>query len=638
MYIHTHVQYSTCHLDAYLSKSTVNNQLNIKIMISASTFLHQDSLDPVNLRRTFLYQASQVLNHDEFTNLEKFLDHMSQPSVLNDQKLQHLLEQEYAIFIDKENLVVNNGVQSLSKWHGRPSSTLGLVLHSRTHGRSNGSFNRMRFQNAQNSVNSVINGTFWDKGSTIEAIEAKGIDKTSIFGFDWHWRALTWSIQPCRAKQEFGSAAFNLHEAFSRRVLEILPLPLLIVGGFCPRSSIQSFLQAEIKRITLPFSVNKENNTLQFDLVFDLVFETTHLRRLIVYTPHPSTIQFKGNFLDGYKLDAAYNLVMSFVGMKSDQTKFTKPPLKEPRTWGKIRFRQEIQRLYTIQQQVDKPLNVPSEIIANAPQYIKQSSEQVHNLLKERKLVRELYVRWCNNMQGKRRVGNTEIRSLDQQMENSFFSALEPKKELKSLSKDSGEKITTDHADSMNMERSIGTPVVNTSMTGFIPTHLLDSISANLTNRERSRIVAKYRLHTKIKEDLLSGGKRRVGKENQVCVRDHVNIKLPDEADKTNVKVKCFLAPEGQVHEHVCVSGNCVRHSDPSRRLAVAAIYQRNDDPNQKEHYKWGLWTQETHITILNSLVDTLEERTLEYTEKSSRRYLRRGMVAEGHSRYIFTA
>lgn len=79
-------------------------------MISASTFLHQYSLDPVNLKRTFLYQASQVLNHDELTNLEKFLNDMSQPNVLNDEKLQHLLEQEYAIFIDKENLVVNNGV------------------------------------------------------------------------------------------------------------------------------------------------------------------------------------------------------------------------------------------------------------------------------------------------------------------------------------------------------------------------------------------------------------------------------------------------------------------------------------------------------------------------------------------------
>lgn len=132
--------------------------------------------------------------------------------------------------------------------------------------------------------------------------------------------------------------------------------------------------------------------------------------------------------MDSYKLDAAYNLVMSFAGMRSDQTRFTKTSLKEPRFWGRIRFRQEIQRLYSIEQQIDKPLHVPSEIIAHAPQYLQQSPEQVHNLLKERKLVRELYVRWCNNMQGKQGVENTETRSLDQQMENSFFSALEPKK------------------------------------------------------------------------------------------------------------------------------------------------------------------------------------------------------------------
>lgn len=168
--------------------------------------------------------------------------------------------------------------------------------------------------------------------------------------------------------------------------MEILPLPLLIVGGSCPRSSIQSFLHAESKRITLPLSVNKQNNTLQFDLVFDLVFETTHLRRLVVYTPHPSTIQFKGNCLDSYKLDAAYNLVMSFVGMRFDPTKFTETQLNEPRIWSKIHFRQEIQRLYSIEEQVDKPLHVPSEIIAYAPEYLQQSPEQVHNLLDERRL------------------------------------------------------------------------------------------------------------------------------------------------------------------------------------------------------------------------------------------------------------
>ena len=339
-------------------------------MISASTFLHQHSLDPVNLKRTFLYQASLVLNHDELTNLEKFLNDMSQPNVLNDEKLQHLLKQKYAIFIDKENLVVNNGVQFLSKWHGRPSSKIGLVLHSRTHCHSNKSFNRMRFQDVQNSVNSNINDTFWDESSTIKAIKAKSLDKISIFGFDWHWRTLPWSIESCRAKQKFGSATFNLHAAFSRRVLKILSLSLLIVDDFCFRSSIQSFFHAGIKRITLLFNVNKENNTMQFDLIFDLVFETTHLRKLIVYTFYPSTIQFKGNFLDSYKLDAVYNLIMSFVGMRSDQIRFTRTSFKKPRSWKRFRFRREIQRLYSIKQQIDKPLYVPSEIIVHAPQYL----------------------------------------------------------------------------------------------------------------------------------------------------------------------------------------------------------------------------------------------------------------------------
>lgn len=332
--------------------------------------------------------------------------------------------------------------------------------------------------------------------------------------------------------------------------------------------------------------------------------------------------------------------------MRSDQNAFSEIHVERPRIWSKIYCRQEIQRLYSIEQQANKQLYIPPDIIAYASEYLQKSPEQVQNLLNEKKLVRELYVHWCNNMQGKRGAGNKEIRtilqeplptSLDRQIEKPSFSVLKPNNDLDSLIDGSGETTTEDHQESVSMEISIGTVAAKENISGDIPAHLLNSIPANLTKQERSRVVAKYKLHTKIKIGLLSGEKRSIGKENQVCVRDHVNIKMPDIADRTNVKVKCFLAPEGQVHEHVCVLGNCVRDTDPARRLAVAAIYQRNDDPHQTEYYKRGLWTQDNHIKILNSLVDTLEERTLEYTEKANRRYLRRGTKAEGHNKYIFT-
>lgn len=230
-------------------------------------------------KKTFLYQASRVLDHDPFTNLEEFLEAISQPSLSNDDRLQPLLEQEYAAFIVKENLVINNGAQSLSTWHGRANSRLGIVLHSRTRRHSSDSQNRIPFCNDQKSMIEDVDNSFWDEDSlTIQALEAKSVNKTLIFGFDWHWRALPWSAKTCQAKKEFGPTALDLHDAFSRRILEILPLPLLIVGGFCPRGNIQPCLSNESQTVSIPFDITNQNNPLQFDLIFDLIFQKTQLK------------------------------------------------------------------------------------------------------------------------------------------------------------------------------------------------------------------------------------------------------------------------------------------------------------------------------------------------------------------------
>lgn len=259
-------------------------------MMPAPTSSQRDPLDLINLKKFFLYHTSRVLNHGEFKNLEEFLETMSQPSLTSDESLQRLLEQEYAAFIDKENLVINNGAQSLSKWHGRASSRLGLLLHNRTRGHPNDSQSRIPSLDAQNSVSENIDGLFWEEGSlTIKAIEAKGIDRTLVFGFDWHWRALPWSAKLCQAKKEFGLAALDLHDAFSRHIGDIAT-PIADSRWLLSSIEYSAPSSRKSKRISLPFNVTKKKNKFQFDLIFDLVFETTQLKRLVVYTPHPSTI------------------------------------------------------------------------------------------------------------------------------------------------------------------------------------------------------------------------------------------------------------------------------------------------------------------------------------------------------------
>lgn len=163
-------------------------------------------------------------NHDKSTSLDNFLQTMSQPNLSGDDRLHRLLEQEYAAFVVKENMVIKNGAQSLSKWHCRASSRLEIVLHNRTRGHPSDSQSQIPSQDVQNSYSE---------------------------------------------NTEFGLAVLDLHNAFSRRILEVLPLPLLIVGGSCSRWGIQPFLQKKVKGYQ--FLLALRSRTTRFSLTWSLI-------------------------------------------------------------------------------------------------------------------------------------------------------------------------------------------------------------------------------------------------------------------------------------------------------------------------------------------------------------------------------
>ncbi len=92
------------------------------------------------------------LKHGEFTTLEEFLETMFQSCLSSDDGLHSLLEHEYAAFIGKENLLIEDGAIS---------------------------------QDTHNSIGETIDGSFWGEGSlTIKAIEAKGINRAIVSGSD----------------------------------------------------------------------------------------------------------------------------------------------------------------------------------------------------------------------------------------------------------------------------------------------------------------------------------------------------------------------------------------------------------------------------------------------------------------------
>ncbi|KEF51839.1 uncharacterized protein A1O9_12176 [Exophiala aquamarina CBS 119918] len=101
-------------------------------------------------------------------------------------------------------------------------------------------------------------GQFWNLESrAIQLLSAKGLSREFIFGFDWHWRAEESARRPdktaCPTKR-WSFAKHSVHDAFSRELLELLPLPWVIIGGGCAKDSYRRTLSPLAKQIPVSLS------------------------------------------------------------------------------------------------------------------------------------------------------------------------------------------------------------------------------------------------------------------------------------------------------------------------------------------------------------------------------------------------
>ena len=108
-------------------------------------------------------------------------------------------------------------------------------------------------------------------------------------------------------------------------------------------------------------------------------------------------------------------------------------------------------------------------------------------------------------------------------------------------------------------------------------------------------------------------------KMGRTCFRN-VQVLIPGGADFKTVFIQCDLAPNGSFHPHACATE--FREDDPAKRLGIKLKFNFKVSNEEKE--LWVTLGGECNTKKLNSLVDFLEGKDEDWTERQPRRFLDR--------------
>ena len=108
-------------------------------------------------------------------------------------------------------------------------------------------------------------------------------------------------------------------------------------------------------------------------------------------------------------------------------------------------------------------------------------------------------------------------------------------------------------------------------------------------------------------------------KMGRTCFRN-VEVLVPGGADFKTVFIQCDLAPNGSLHPHACATE--FREDDPAKRLGIKLKFNFKVSNEEKE--LWATLGGECNTKKLNSLVDFLDGKDEDWTERQPRRFLDR--------------
>jgi hypothetical protein len=107
------------------------------------------------------------------------------------------------------------------------------------------------------------------------------------------------------------------------RLLEILPLPFLIVAGRCAKKHYQEGRKHLVKKLNVKLKGNVSTT-------FEISFDKQSVQRITAFVDHPAATIFNPNSAAQYslRLDAALNFVMWLLALPHNEMSFTETSAK----------------------------------------------------------------------------------------------------------------------------------------------------------------------------------------------------------------------------------------------------------------------------------------------------------------------
>ncbi|KAJ4517713.1 hypothetical protein HRR78_003551 [Exophiala dermatitidis] len=264
----------------------------------------ETSLHGSDLALRFAIEVVSKLHEKELDSFISFLHKEDTHGVTTN--LQQLLTNEIEYFRTQEAGFTKEDAHGIAQPAGNPDCDLGLILHC---------------QSREGGVTK-----FCDKGSqTIQLLSKKGLGPDVVFAYDWHWRgegSARGRKSTCPASR-WTKEKLQMHHQMSHRLLEILPVPFLIVGGRCAKKHYQEGR----KHLAKVLNVKLSGNT---SIGFEILFKDQSVRRITAFVDHPVASTFNPNATAQYslRLDAGLNFMMWLLGLPHDERSFTETGAK----------------------------------------------------------------------------------------------------------------------------------------------------------------------------------------------------------------------------------------------------------------------------------------------------------------------
>ncbi|KAF4556000.1 Hypothetical protein D9617_2g059670 [Elsinoe fawcettii] len=232
-----------------------------------------DDLGPRYLAREFARVATETCSPDQQRMLIGFLLTEHNYHEHEATSLTRQVNSAVEDFHHLETSLSGHTAEQLARPGGTATAKLGVILHIQ-------------------SKDSNFSDFFDDRNATMAMLSKKGVSAKFMFGFDWHWRGETtdeWRSRTYCHFAKWPKQLRNAHDRFSRECLAL---------------GVKTTLQS-----SRGLTVN--------GLEFDLDFQEIHLRRIILYLPHPAAAFFTDRdtaLTHSLKLDRGWEFMLWLVG------------------------------------------------------------------------------------------------------------------------------------------------------------------------------------------------------------------------------------------------------------------------------------------------------------------------------------